>query len=184
MSNFSFSHCAFKILVMISCKNQGLFGKGLNLMKMAESSQKKEENIVRKGEIARYEQFLLFSLCFRRLVLQARKNQGFFWGEWLKNVWRVRILYFTTATHDLSFISSRAPQLSRYRCALENRRSLVRSPAPPIFFPRIDDSHCDRIHSSLTVVRCFDNGEVEKQPLAWKEYCAEVPVNRTSGKHG
>ena len=39
--------------------------------------------------------------------------------------------------------------------------------------PRIDDSHCDRIHSSLTVVRCFDNSYVGKQPVAWKEYCAE-----------
>ena len=36
-------------------------------------------------------------------------------------------------------------------------------PAPPIFFPRIADSHCDRIHSSLTAVRCFDNGYVGKQ---------------------
>ena len=25
--------------------------------------------------------------------------------------------------------------------------------------PRIDDSHCDRIHTSLTAVRCFDNGK-------------------------
>ena len=31
-------------------------------------------------------------------------------------------------------------------------RSLVRSPAGPIFFPRIDNSHCDRIHSSFTAV--------------------------------
>ena len=30
---------------------------------MAESSQKKEENTVGKGEIARYEQFLLFPQC-------------------------------------------------------------------------------------------------------------------------
>ena len=29
------------------------------------------------------------------------------------------------------------------------------------------------MHSSLTAVRCFDNGYVEKQPVAWKEYCAE-----------
>ena len=43
-------------------------------------------------------------------------------------------------------------------------------PARPIFFPRTDDSHCDRIHSSLTAVRCFDNGYVGKQPVAWKEY--------------
>ena len=43
----------------------------------------------------------------------------------------------------------------------------------PIFFPRIDDSHCDRIHSSLTAVCCYDNGYVGKQPVAQKEYFAE-----------
>ena len=37
----------------------------------------------------------------------------------------------------------------------------------------IDDSHCDRIHSSLTAAHCFGNGYVRKQPEAWKEYCAE-----------
>ena len=52
-------------------------------------------------------------------------------------------------------------------------RLLVRSPAQPIFFQRIDDSHCDRIHSSLTAVRCLDSGYVVKQPVAWKEYCVE-----------
>ena len=26
---------------------------------------------------------------------------------------------------------------------------------------------------TLTTVNCFDNGYVGKQPLAWKEYCAE-----------
>ena len=31
MSNFSFSHSVFKRLVLHTCKNQGLFGKGLNL---------------------------------------------------------------------------------------------------------------------------------------------------------
>ena len=45
--------------------------------------------------------------------------------------------------------------------------------ARPLFFPRIDDSHCDRIHFSLTAVRCFDNGYVGKQPVAWKEYCVD-----------
>ena len=50
---------------------------------------------------------------------------------------------------------------------------MVRSPVRLIFFPRIDDIHCDRIHSSLTVVRCFDNGYVGKQPVVLKEYCAE-----------
>ena len=42
-----------------------------------------------------------------------------------------------------------------------------------IFFPRIEDSHCDRMHSSLTSVHCFDNGNVGKQPVAWKECCVE-----------
>ena len=45
--------------------------------------------------------------------------------------------------------------------------------AQPIFFPRIDDSHCSRIHVSLTAVHCFDDDYVRKQPVAWKEYCAE-----------
>ena len=46
-------------------------------------------------------------------------------------------------------------------------------PVRPIFFPGIDDSHCDRFHSSLTAVRCFNNDYVRKQPVAWEEYCAE-----------
>ena len=41
------------------------------------------ENTVGKGEIARYEQFLLFPKCFQRLVLQTRKNQRLF-GKGLK----------------------------------------------------------------------------------------------------
>ena len=39
-----------------------------------------------------------------------------------------------------------------------------------MFFLRIDDSQCDRIHSSLIAVGCFDNDYVGKQPVAWKEY--------------
>ena len=44
------------------------------------------ENIVRKGEIVRYEQFLLFYSVFKRLVLQTCKNQGLFWKGEKKNV--------------------------------------------------------------------------------------------------
>ena len=29
------------------------------------------------------------------------------------------------------------------------------------------------IHSSLSAVRSFGSGYVEKQPVAWKKYCAE-----------
>ena len=35
------------------------------------------------------------------------------------------------------------------------------------FFPRIYDSHCDRIHSSLTAVHCFESSYAGKQPVAW-----------------
>ena len=36
----------------------------------------------------------------------------------------------------------------------------------PIFFLSIDDSHCNKIHSSLTAVHCFDNIYVGKQLVA------------------
>ena len=32
-------------------------------------------------------------------------------------------------------------------------------------------SYFNRIHSSLFAVGCLNNGYVEKQPVAWKEYC-------------
>ena len=38
-------------------------------------------------------------------------------------------------------------------------------PAPPIFFPWINDSHCDKINSSLTVVHCFEHGSVGKRSM-------------------
>ena len=50
---------------------------------------------------------------------------------------------------------------------------MIRFLARPIFFLRIDDSHFDRIRSSLTTVCCFENGYVGKQPVAWKEYCVK-----------
>ena len=49
-----------------------------NLMKMAKKFSKRVESTVGKGEIACYEQFLLFPQCFKRLVLQTRKNKGLF----------------------------------------------------------------------------------------------------------
>ena len=49
-------------------------------MKMAVSPSKWVENAVGKGEIARYEQFLLFPQCFQK----TRKNQGLF-GKGLRN---------------------------------------------------------------------------------------------------
>ena len=39
---------------------------------------KRVESSVGKGEIARYEQFLLFLLCFQKTCTKTRKNQGLF----------------------------------------------------------------------------------------------------------
>ena len=33
------------------------------------------------------------------------------------------------------------------------------------FFLRIDDSHCDRIHSTFITDHCFDDNYVGKQPV-------------------
>ena len=48
----------------------------LDLMKMAESSPKRVENIVGKGEIACYKRFLLSHSVLKRPILQTRKNKG------------------------------------------------------------------------------------------------------------
>ena len=45
---------------------------------MAESSLKQVENTEGKGEIAHYEQFLVFLSVFKKLVQQTRKNQELF----------------------------------------------------------------------------------------------------------
>ena len=66
----------------------------------------------------------------------------------------------------------------------ENKRSLVRSSTRPIFFSKIDDSHCDRIHSSLTALRCFGNGYVRKAACGLERILCGALVKRTPGKHG
>ena len=54
----------------------------LNFMKIAESS-KWIENTVGKGEIARYEQFLLFPLCFQKACFPGPSKGVIVW-EWVK----------------------------------------------------------------------------------------------------
>ena len=48
------------------------------LCKNGGNLSKRVENTVGKGEIARYEQFLLFHSVFKNLVLQTHKNPGLF----------------------------------------------------------------------------------------------------------
>ena len=52
-----------------------------NLTKMAAS--KRVENIVEKGEIARYEQFLLFPQCFHEACFPGASKGVIVW-EWVK----------------------------------------------------------------------------------------------------
>ena len=67
-SNFPFFHCVFKRLLLQTCNNQGLFGKELKLMKIAEFS-KRVENTVGKGEIACFEQCRLCPQCFQNIFI-------------------------------------------------------------------------------------------------------------------
>ena len=46
---------------------------------MAESSPKRAENTVGKGEIARYEQFLLFTQCFQKTYTADTYKPGLLW---------------------------------------------------------------------------------------------------------
>ena len=57
-------------------KFQALPKSKFKLMKMAESSPKPIEDTVGKGEIALYEQFLLFPQCFQKISLQSRKTRA------------------------------------------------------------------------------------------------------------
>ena len=56
-----------------------------------------------------------------------------------------------------------------------------------ILFPRNDDSHCNRIHSSFIAAHCFSDRYVRKQQVPWKEYCAEhwlkETMDRFTGRH-
>ena len=63
---------------------------------MAESSPKRVENTVGKGEIARYEQFS--HSVFERLVLQTRENEGLFWKELSPLFVRAWLHYFCIVT--------------------------------------------------------------------------------------
>ena len=46
---------------------------------MAANSQKKVEHTVGKGEIARYEQFLLFPQCFQKTCTANTSKPGLVW---------------------------------------------------------------------------------------------------------
>ena len=62
-----------------SSKQKDLADDNFKFDENGRKCSKRVENTVGKGEIARYEQFLLFSNgVFKTLLLQTRKNQGLF----------------------------------------------------------------------------------------------------------
>ena len=58
---------------------------------MAENYSKWVENTVGKGEIARYEQFLLFPKCFEKACFPGASKGVIVW-EWVKgsNQWQLK----------------------------------------------------------------------------------------------
>ena len=61
---------------------------------------KRVENTVGKGEIARYEQFLLFPLCFQESCFPGASKGVIVW-EWVKQVW-ILTLYSIDTHFDAS----------------------------------------------------------------------------------
>ena len=58
--------------ILDSSKLKDFADNNFNFDENGRKLSKQEENTVGKGEIARYEQFLLFQQCFKRLILQTR----------------------------------------------------------------------------------------------------------------
>ena len=121
------------------------------------------------------------SLKFRRHVMgqiclfYGRKHQGKKRKCWLTSGKEEKMLVISSFSHNVfKASSSGSPNPIAQSVALWTCEQVVGLiPCWPIFLPRIDDSHCDRIHSGLTAGRFFDNVHVGKQPGALKEYFAE-----------
>ena len=60
---------------------------------MAESYSKWVENSVGKGEIAHYEQFLLFPQCFQKACFPGASKAVVLW-EWIKSIKKNGIWFF------------------------------------------------------------------------------------------
>ena len=115
-----------------------------------------------------------YSLCFLldlitgKLLLQLH---GFLPSGSKESETERKVTNFHT---NLALVFTKLSVKPHSSVGLKNRRSLVRSPAQPIFFLRIDDSHCYRIHfsSPLSVVSTM---------LMWE---SSQWLGKNSGEHG
>ena len=73
---------------------------------------KRVENTVGKGEIARYEQFLLFPLCFQKACFPGGGSKGVIVWEWVK---------LTTCTCTF-IILNHQPQYRRILCQSNSKK--------------------------------------------------------------
>ena len=78
-SNFSFSQSVFKRLVLQTHKNQGLFGKGLNIAKMMIFLFDRAENTMGKEVNTGNQHFLLFPQCFPKTSSLGSLKVGIVW---------------------------------------------------------------------------------------------------------
>ena len=125
-------------------------------------------------ELGAYCVFLSYlSIC----LFFSKKNQCY-------NFWMVcdRTLIFHMCILCSKTFLWAEPQAQSVALQTWEQEVLVRSKALPIFFPRIDDSLCDRIHFSLTIVRCFDNG-YGKAASGLERILLGVLVKSAPGKH-
>ena len=124
------------------------------------------ENMVVNGENAGYQHFLLFPQCFQKLCFLGSLKGSELCGK-------VISIYF----HISRWFHFEKPSPCGWVSRVQDLRTAGSWFDPwawqPIFFGRIDFSHCDSILSSLTIVFCFCNGYVGKKQVDWKEYCAE-----------
>ena len=74
---------------------------------MAESYPKKVENTVGKGEIARYEQFLLFPQCFQKACFPGAWKGVIVW-EWVK----MEVVAFLLGAQDYGNNTTAGPRVS------------------------------------------------------------------------
>ena len=133
-----------------------------------------------KREIARNEQFFLFSQRFLLNQIIASPlvhifhNMSFFAAEFEEPTTGMsgKGLKSSSASRaDIGALSPSGYVLSRGSSVdsmmdLRTGGRWFEPLAQPIFLPRINDSHCDMIHSPLTAILCFDDGYVGKQPVA------------------
>ena len=76
-----------------------------SLMKMAESSPKWVENTVGKGQIARYEQFLLFAQCFQHTFTADKLKPGFVWERLKEITIRITVSHMINIAGIISYTS-------------------------------------------------------------------------------